>query len=287
MKKWLTGQAPLRNNPAGMRLLDIPPYTIVDATGVQLLKNGILWTGVVYNMTNGYVYDGYLEDYSEQLATGVVGAEHPTPNPYDAAQFILLNGEVLHNACGEFCMAYIGGEGIDRFLEKWQIRPGSWFKRIVLRDLTTGLADLDDMSRTYEFEPPNLRFDAGLFDKVIGSARLTPGRTAKMLETHQLIAGVKIDHYGRLEASGIGHWVVLESVQPDGVDGGMAYLYNPYWDKMEMYSWQDFKRSVGSSLGGLWMKRAPIPNGHAVPSPSPVSKGETGEGSKSEVRNDN
>ena len=78
---------------------------------------------------------------------------------------------------------------------------------------------------------------------------------------YHLVAGVFMrsdDHYtGKLSGQGIGHWVVLESVTPNGRasgNGGWTEIYNPFPNKRQEYSYDEFMASF-RTLDGLWVKR--------------------------------
>ena len=47
---------------------------------------------------------------------------------------------------------------------------------------------------------------------------------------------------------GVLHWVVLETVMPEGM-GGLVHLYNPFTNGMEMYSWGELVASMGQPYG--------------------------------------
>jgi hypothetical protein len=266
MKKWLIGQAPLRKTPGGTFLLDVPPNAVIETTGRQqeIKYSGqeyTVWSEIKYLDKTGWIYDGFLEKYLEQFPDGAVEipSEMATPNPYDAAQFVIIDGKVKTNLCGELCAAYLGGDSLPAFLAKWKVSDPSYYTWAVGGNRTTGLEALDSMLRVYGYAPPNPRFDNALRDPVIG-VRISPARMQKMLETHALIAGVRITSSGNLYERGVGHWVVVESVGPFDAGNGWVSLYNPFPNKLQMYSYAEFIRSC-QSWSGMWVERK-----HAQPS---------------------
>ena len=83
----------------------------------------------------------------------------------------------------------------------------------------------------------------------------------KMLETHYLIAGVRIkstDKFtGRLSGGGTGHWVVVDKITTNGKnDGcqGWVEIYNPFPNKRQEYAFDEFMTSFAGQLG-VWVKR--------------------------------
>ena len=274
VKKWCIGLAPLREEPAGQKVLEIPPEAVLQATGRQqpARVNGqdMLWSEVVYRDWSGWVYDGYLEDYLEKYPDMEVVIPHPTPDPNDAAQYMILEGDVKYNMCGELCAAFIGGDDIETFVEKWKNVSPAYYKWALLgdHDKPTGIDALESMLAVYGYPFPMLRFEGGLTDPVIGY-RLSPGRIRKLLETHFLIAGVKIDRItGRLRGQGVGHWVVIDKMIPEGVNAGWVEVYNPSPNRREEYSYDEFLNSAGPYKMGLWVSRlVPVPGGQASSTP--------------------
>ncbi len=259
-KKWCIGQTVFRQSPNGERILDIPPGAIVEWTGNQVpaYVSGyeILWSEVVFRGRAAWVADGLLEDYVEKYPEEVLIA-HPTPEPNDAAQYLLLDGQVKYNMCGELCAAFIGGDDIDTFLAKWREAAPNYYKWAVHgeNDNPTGLDALESMLGVYGYTFPMLRFQAGLSDPVIGY-KLSPGRLRRRLETHYLIASVNIDTYtGKLRGQGVGHWVVMDRIEPNGVNGGWVQIYNPFPNRRQDYSYDEYLNSSGPNRTGLWVRR--------------------------------
>jgi hypothetical protein len=267
-QKWVIDRGALRAAPNGGRLLDIPAGTIVTPTGNEqtLTVSGrqTMWAEIAFNGRNGWVNAAYLEDYLEKFASEVTIAA-PTPDPNDAAQYIFVEGHVKHNLCGEFCVAFIVGDSIDNALAKWkQALPDAYRKTIGGQaDNPTGIGTLEGILNLYGFSRQQghiFDFKTGLTDPLIGY-QPSPGRFAKMLQTHALIAGVNIDSgTGRLRGSGVGHWVVLDKVTPvgkNGGNGGWAELYNPFPNRREEYSYDEFTSSCGGvdNWNGAWVQR--------------------------------
>ncbi len=102
-----------------------------------------------------------------------------------------------------------------------------------------------------------MRFDQGLTDPIMGF-KLSPGRLSKMLESFYLLVHVSIDGVtGKLRGAGVGHWIVVDKVTPDGVNGGRVELYNPFRNKRQEYSYDELVNSVGSTRSGHWVERSP------------------------------
>lgn len=260
LKKWCIGQAVFRESPNGTRILDIPPGAIVEWTGSQVPTQGngyeMLWSEVVFRGRAAWVADGLLEDYVEKYPEEVL-IPHPTPETGDAAQYMLLDGRVKYNMCGELCASFIGGDDIETFLAKWKQVSPHYYKWAVQgeNDNPTGLDALESMLSVYGHTFPLMRFQAGLSDPGIGY-KLSPGRLRRRLETHYLIAGVDIDAYsGKLRGQGVGHWVVVDRIEPNGVNGGWVQLYNPFPNRRQDYSYDEFLNASGPNRTGLWVRR--------------------------------
>ena len=264
MRKWATAQAPLREVSGGRKLCDLPFGSLCDPTGgtYTMTYGGVSthWTEVIYPASTrswrGWVYSPLLEDYDETLHPPVVDIIHQTPNPTDAAQYMIWLNQVQYNLCGELCVCYITGATLDVFLEEWQISQPNIFKRIFGdgRARGTGPDELNNMLAVFG-RPLAPRLGAGLHDPLLNRPLVTPGRFAQMLEIHRAIVGVKIDGVtGNLRGGGIPHWVVVDSVIPDGINRGTVKLYNPFPNQMQTYSWDEMVKSMASP-SGLWVER--------------------------------
>ncbi|HLO14029.1 MAG TPA: hypothetical protein VK206_04310 [Anaerolineales bacterium] len=192
---------------------------------------------------------------------------------YSAKQYLDVDGVKQVNLCGEFCVSFIVNESINQVLEHWKTIQPTIYADIIGNSKKTGLEKLEPILRSYGYNRPGdiLDFSAGLIDPVLKKSVSTPGRLAKRLETHWLIAGVGIDdNTGQLEPSvQTRHWVVVDKIIPVGRDdrgnGGWVQLYNPFQNRWEEYSYREFIYSVGIEgtwptnywivWGGLWVKR--------------------------------
>jgi hypothetical protein len=236
-------------------------------------KNGTAWSEVIFkNEKNeelrGWLEEISLEDVIENFIENVVPipAELVSPDPLDAVQNLILKkvGEsdtVKTNLCGEFCVAFAGGDDIETFLNKWKAHDKLYYPWAIGGNNNQALFwyNLDKMLEVYGHASPNPKFREKLTDPGIGFVP-TPGRFKHQLETHYLIANVRIETpSGKLvskeDGKGVGHWVVLTKVIPYGINRGRVEIYNPYHNRMEEYSYADFIRSVAPTYTGLWVKR--------------------------------
>jgi hypothetical protein len=285
-KKWCVGQPRFYKNMVqdltsgafsvneADYLFDLPFRAIVSlAPGLRKVtdKNGSVWSEVVYKDKNnadvlGWVKDGFLEDVLENPS--FVGGVVPipphlsSPNPFDAPQNIMWDSQtvVKTNMCGEFCVAFIGGDDIETFLRKWEMHDKLFYPWAVKGNNNKALFwfNFDKMLEVYGYPSPNLKYKDGLSDPGIGFVP-SPGRFKKQLETRYLIANVRIDGSGKLvskeDNQGVGHWVVLDKITPYGVNRGRVEIYNPYPNRREEYSYTDFIRSCAPSYTGVWVNR--------------------------------
>ena len=116
---------------------------------------------------------------------------------------------------------------------------------------------IDKMLEVYGYPSPNLKFKDELTDSVIGFVP-TPDRIKKLLETRYLIAQVRIDSSGiiRPEAGQwIGHWMVVDKIEPYGVNRGGVEIYDLFPNKRKEDSYVDFIKSCASGYSGLWVNR--------------------------------
>ncbi len=265
-QKWIIDYGAFRAAPNGGKLLDLPAGVIVTPTGSEqtltLSGHQAVWAEITFGGRDGWVNAVYLEDYLEKFPTEV-SITAATPDPNDAAQYMIVEGDVKNNLCGQLCVAFIVGDSIDNLLVQWRQNLPDAYNRTIggTTDKGTGPGTLEDILKLYGKLPEDiLPLKAGLTDPLIGY-QPSPGRFARMLQTHQLIAGVNIDSgTGRLRGSGTGHWVVLDKVTPvgrNGGNGGWVELYNPFPNRREEYSYDEFTASCGGvdNWDGRWVRR--------------------------------
>jgi len=149
----------------------------------------------------------------------------PPGLPYDGdTQFIMAEGKVKYNLCGEYCVAFLGEMWIYHMLGDWLDNAPAKYHRIIDNDLGTGVSSLCSMLDAVGM--PNygvpVRFDT--------ANRLSPAAFAEHLPA---IVGTRIDGQRKVTPSkGTLHWVVACEIAPHGF-GGWVRIYNPRYNRME------------------------------------------------------
>jgi len=264
-QKWCIKATPLYEKPGGRRQnVFLSVNRIYDLTGNQQVFSGKPWTEIKFVDRNqiprqGWIQDVYLEDYADDPNSQgfEVFIAHPTPDSTDAAQYMKWENDARYvNMCGELCVAFIAGDDIETFLTKWKQMPSTFYSRIIPKDIPTGPDEVNNMLKVYGYPDKNITFQAGLTDADTG-LRKSPGRFQKMLATHYLIAAVRIDSIaGNIGEGKVGHWVVLDKVNSDGINRGWVEVYNPFPNKRQVYSFDEFLRSCeAEGMTGLWVSR--------------------------------
>ncbi len=264
-KKWCIKATPLYEKPGGRRQpIFLFVNRIYDVTGNQQISAGKPWSEIKFidrdeKERQGWVQDVYLEDYVEDPDSRgfEVLISHPTADSTDAAQYMKWENDARYaNMCGELCVAFIAGDDIETFLNKWKGMEGTVYKSIIPVDRPTGADEVNNMLKVYGYPNKNMNLQQGLTDPDAG-LRITPGRFQKMLATHYLIAAVRIDAVaGNIGDGKIGHWVVLDKVITDGIERGWVEIYNPFPNKRQVYSYDEFIRSCkAEGWTGLWVNR--------------------------------
>ena len=287
-KKWVidkkipVGQS---NNPEPIYILKLGDIVNVRRQNVHVEGSDISWSEIVYFDTvysreekkyitttiSGWVDGLYLEDYIEKFPENEVTIFNPTENPNDAQQYMLWEGDVKYNMCGEFCAAYIVKKDIDpassieAVLEKWRDSPTKAFFSYSSSRVRDGLyaPHIKNLLQTYpEFsnaQDKDLIVD--LKDGLKGGS-LTWEDIKDKLKTHYLIANVRISKSkGELikkNLPGVQHWVLLENVTRNG---NRVELYNPFPNQRQEYSFTEFASSCSAGQTGLWVRRkTPLPD---------------------------
>jgi hypothetical protein len=249
--KWTNGVAPLRiSAKAGAALImNIPEKSLVIPTGERSgsFERVVYWTDKQPYV--GWVYIGWLEDYEEHYPANCVEIPNQTPDLRDAAQYFLLNGIKQTNICGEACAAYILGKSLQEILDNWKREEPSIWKSVFgegkLRG--TGYGELISIFEIYSVQAKSLT--DMLTDPVIARPRYTVSGLRDLVASGNVIAGVNIDNAGRLKPSGMRHWVVVTAVHPERTGYGTVEIYNPFPNRIEIYSWNEFHTSAKVPTG--------------------------------------
>ncbi len=267
-KKWFVDVDTFRELPDGLPIVTLLKGTLVDFTGATETKHGKQWSQVRHKGKTGWTRNAVLEDFDDKFSKPEVVIPHPTAEDDDAEQYMFLAGEdgKKRNMCGQLCAAFIIKIDIESFVADWKIKAKRFYELSIAGrvDRGTGIDSIESMFKVspYNALPGNiLRFEAGLRDPITGSLIVSAGKLKKMLENYYLVAGVRIKQgdnlTGRLSGQGIGHWVVLDKIFPNGKhggNGGWVEIYNPFPNKRQEYSYDEFMQSFAGTLG-LWVKR--------------------------------
>lgn len=254
MKHWVVRYTSLFTSPTPkVKILDLPVGSIVtkgqtkgNMSEVEFITRSKIYVGWVYSI--------YLEELVYHYPENTVFTQQ-TDYPYDAAQYIIWEGSVLFNLCGEACVAHIFKDTVENLLTAWKARPASLYNKIIHggKSATTGIADLVDMVSVYNGETASIKIS--LYDPISRSALISPHRLKVLLEEYSLIVGCKISgSTGELKTSGIPHWITLENVVEDGINKGSVEIWNPFSGRTESYSWREFVASI-YPIYGLLVKR--------------------------------
>ena len=157
---------------------------------------------------------------------------------------------------------YFKSFSIDTVLEYWKGVQPDLYNSILGGNTNepTGPDDLITLLKAYGYTRDDYSYYRPGSQESFGYA---PGRDAEVVgKTHFVIAGVNIHGTtGRLQPSGVPHWVVVTKITPRGNlvggNGGWVELYNPFPNCWEEYSYREFMKAFrGSSAGTtLWVKK--------------------------------
>ena len=267
-RKWCVAPGNIYDLPDGSPVLALAKGALVEFSGVTQAKNGKQWSQVSQKGKTGWVRDAVLEDFTDRFSKTEVVIPHPTPEQDDAEQYMFLPGEEgkKRNMCGELCAAFIIKIDIESFVADWKVKAKRYYQLSIAGKVDQGTG-IDSIESMFKVSPYNavpgetFRFELGMRDLVSGNIIVSPGRMKTMLENYCLVAGVRIKASdtlnGRLSGQGIGHWVVLDKVFPDGKSGGAGgwvEIYNPFPNKRQEYTYDEFMQSFAGTLG-IWVRR--------------------------------
>lgn len=257
MKKWVNGQATLYND-YGVKVGVLSQGMVVDkfddATFNQVPRAMVKYQNAVGSVVYGWVYEGFLEDYIEGYPRDCVQIDSQTPNPMDAEQYLTLFGVQQVNMCGELCAAFLLQVPFADFIAKWQRSSPTVVQRIFnlagsRRAGGTSDADLRFMLNAMNaYEKASVPLTQALRDPILNRSRYTVAGLQSL--QGRAICSVHIDSVtGRLRGGGVLHWVVITKVNPERAGYGTVELYNPFPNRIEIYSWKEFLTSAGEPYG--------------------------------------
>ena len=231
-KLYLTWQRPLYKKSAGVeRHFDIPQNAIVYAADQHIEQGRQL---VDYKGQAGWIETEYLEPYIEALPKDCVDMSGlQTSDEYDAQQYIVVGKKRVVNACGMISIAYLTGKPLLEVIETWKAEYPNHYRIIDNGNWLTSSDDLITILSALGVEAEKIRLK-----------RYTPSRI-----TGREIVAVIMNFVGRLHTTGMRHWVVPVSVQPERQGYGTIDLFNPYPNRIERYSWNEFVTSAAIVSG--------------------------------------
>ena len=167
---------------------------------------------------------------------------------YNIAQYIdvfgATNQHLIHwSLCGEFCVAALIGADIIPLLKSWLVNK-FWRAPAILKNPHEGTSVVDLQS---------LLKIAGRKSEIYSSIPTSPQLIKAKLKAHMFaIVGCGINSAGKILPNGkIRHWVVLEDIVPVG-NSGWVRVYNPFYNRDEVYNYSQFIESSGAGAG-LWI----------------------------------
>lgn len=254
MKYWVNAYAPLYDY-GGVKLVTVPERSTVETLDFRETFAGVTRESVVFysggKSYRGWVYTGYLESYDENYPKDCVKIGNQTPDENDAEQYAILHGVKQTELCGEICCAFLLGIPLEDVLAEWQREEPTIYQMVFnlfssKKARGTGPGQLKTIFEAFE-KTASLLTDV-LRDPILNRPRYTVSGL-KALEGRAIV-GVKINKLtGRLQSSGILHWVVVTKVIPERGGYGLIEIYNPFPNRVEVYGWEQFIASAGAPYG--------------------------------------
>ena len=79
-----------------------------------------------------------------------------------------------------------------------------------------------------------------------------PEQLAALMRDYDIISSVRMNKItGRLDKTGVLHWIVPVSIWLDRFGYGTIDIYNPFPNRVERYSWAEFVSSAGWVYGTM------------------------------------
>ena len=254
MKKWTSysGYTALKLAPetGGIKLLDLNPNTVIESTGETKEVNGIIFERVTYNTDkknyDGWVDCGKIESYNENFPRDCVDVKAiQTPEVRDAEQYVLWNSKKQVNMCGEMCVCYLLNISLEQLLKLWEVKEPSFWRSVFGEGMArgTGEGELVKMFGLFDTKAQTLQAKYKSY---------TPDLLSKL--TGAIVSVRMSTATGRLNGGGVGHWVVVTDVVNERVGYGLVHVYNPFPNRIEVYSYAEFLASAKLPYGAMMVK---------------------------------
>lgn len=258
MKYYVNWQVPLwMDVNKKKKYFDIPLNSFVElVTGyLQIQKDGTIFLQVFYTNNKdvlyiGYIEEKYLEPYIHALEFNCVDlSDIQTPEGSDAAQYVIWDGVKQTNECGPISIAYLLKLPLSAILSNWKTTGPKLYKRIFGQGKATGTTtqDLIDIFALADIKAENI----GLKFK-----KYQPYFLEQYFQENEIIFSCYLKtQTGRLSGSGVLHWSVIKNIVCDGIGFGWVNIFNPFGNKIEKYSWQEFLLTTRNYPYGVSIKR--------------------------------
>lgn len=245
-KKWVNTFSPLYVSMGGKKIFDVLEKTIVYPNGEI---SGILERVAVQTSKGeviGWMESKFLDPYIENLSKDCVDlAGIQTPDKTDAEQYIFWKTKIVQtNLCGQLSIARILNIPLAEVLSKWESGKPSLWKRVFGsgRASGTGWQDLIDILSIFGVKATSLELSLKNYK--------SPQTLSTLVDHSGIIVSVHIDGVsGRLRGQGVLHWCVIEKVVQERVGYGSVEIYNPFCNRVEVYSWAEFIASARAPYG--------------------------------------
>lgn len=199
----------------------------------------------------GWMDKKYLEPFEHALPFDCVDmSDIQTPEGSDAAQYVIWDGVKQTNECGPISVAYILSLPLSAILSNWKTKGPKLYKRIFGQGKATGTT-APDLIEIFAL--------AGLQAVSIDLTfkKYSPYLLKEYLKDNDVILSCNLDTAsGRLRGSGVGHWVVLVEVVCDAQGFGWVIVMNPFNNRQELYSWQEWLGTSRNYPYGVSVKKS-------------------------------
>ena len=262
MKKWTSysGYTVLLNEN-GTKMRDLPPKSVIKSTEETKEVDGVLLERVILadeEDIDGWVDVQKIEPYNENFPCDCVDVKDiQTHSLRDAEQYVIwekASSQTQVNMCGELCVCFILEKALSEMLNLWQQAEPSFWSRVFGGGVARG---------TYAEELVKMFELFGKKAKTLAEyKRYTPGLLTGLIGA---IVGVRINTTtGRLIERGNkdgNHWVVVTDLMNERAGYGLVYVYNPFPNRIEVYSYAEFVASALTPYGAILADKSEIKDG--------------------------
>lgn len=150
------------------------------------------------------------------------------------------------NLCGEFCIAQIAKMNVIDFLALWLKNYPTRANRVLQGNLTTGVADIQNMLEIVGYHGIKVQFDLSNHASIEKLHNILPAILGVGLSGGK-VQSTEITRNGEAQTSHVRHWITALETRAFGT-GGYVKAYNPLFNFIDEIPYSEIPEMNGNLL---------------------------------------